>query len=548
MTDESASKFGEQAEKLTEKVECLTGKANKSKFGKVIRFASGIIKSVPGAEKIFSMSPSEFIPIENSIGEKKVILVFDDLERSNLNEVDVLGCINEYCENKLIKTIIVANEEKILNNVENKSVDDKVDSTDLPTKIKYSEIKEKIVTRTIKNIPDYENIIRQVVMEFQSNKTIYKEFLEEHVLDIINVFNCGESENIRSIKCAIQDFQRLFIELKNNGIDELLEYFNTFIAFTLMLKDEKIKKSEQYGYLFCDPALEKEYPGFYIKRYMFPSIKDWLIEGVWDDKNISEDICKILKTKKAEKPVDLVRYMDLIYLDEDVINAGLPDLIEMAYDGQLSIDEYIAIFRKLLWAKDISYNLPVEIDMEKLQEGVRICLDELSKSENLDSRVRSTIHPDSIDLMSGKEKEIYQEICLFRDNEVQMFAINKRKYLLALESGEINQLHECENKRFNIFDIDLAEANIDCYKSLKNADRTSFIDIFKNMWDSRSNSQELFKAESLDGFQKLQEMLLSNRDEESKNKYGIKAALSQIFIQDLTKIIETIKSNTKDEV
>ena len=48
------------------------------------------------------------------MNSKKVILVFDDLERSTLDEVAVLGCINEYCENKHIKTIIVANEEKIL--------------------------------------------------------------------------------------------------------------------------------------------------------------------------------------------------------------------------------------------------------------------------------------------------------------------------------------------------------------------------------------------------------------------------------------------------
>lgn len=39
--------------------------------------------------------------------------MFDDLERTNINEIDVLGCINEYCENKHIKTIIVANEDEI---------------------------------------------------------------------------------------------------------------------------------------------------------------------------------------------------------------------------------------------------------------------------------------------------------------------------------------------------------------------------------------------------------------------------------------------------
>ena len=71
------------------------------------------------------------MPISNRIFEKKVILVFDDLERTNISYTDLLGCINDYCENQGFNTIIVANEEKI----EDKSDDG----------LSYLEIKEKIV-------------------------------------------------------------------------------------------------------------------------------------------------------------------------------------------------------------------------------------------------------------------------------------------------------------------------------------------------------------------------------------------------------------------
>ena len=54
-----------------------------------------------------------FVPISNRMSDKKVILVFDDLERSNISCTDLLGCINDYCENQGFNTIIVANEEKI---------------------------------------------------------------------------------------------------------------------------------------------------------------------------------------------------------------------------------------------------------------------------------------------------------------------------------------------------------------------------------------------------------------------------------------------------
>ena len=54
-----------------------------------------------------------FIEIKNTIGEKPVILVFDDLERCCLDTVDVLGTINNYCENQKFHTIIVANQDKM---------------------------------------------------------------------------------------------------------------------------------------------------------------------------------------------------------------------------------------------------------------------------------------------------------------------------------------------------------------------------------------------------------------------------------------------------
>ena len=54
-----------------------------------------------------------FMDVKNEIDGKAVVLVFDDLERCNINLVDVLGTINSYCENQKFHTIIVANQMKI---------------------------------------------------------------------------------------------------------------------------------------------------------------------------------------------------------------------------------------------------------------------------------------------------------------------------------------------------------------------------------------------------------------------------------------------------
>lgn len=61
---------------------------------------------------------------------KKLVLVFDDLERSKQDKATFLGAINDYCENRNIKTIIIADEDHI-------------------SEDEYKEFKEKVISHTL---------------------------------------------------------------------------------------------------------------------------------------------------------------------------------------------------------------------------------------------------------------------------------------------------------------------------------------------------------------------------------------------------------------
>lgn len=549
VTDEKASQIGEGINRAAGKFEDMSDKLNKSKFGRFIHFAAEMAKKIPGADKVLALNPSECMPVEASIADKRVILVFDDLERSTLDEVAVLGCINEYCENKHIKTIIVANEEKILEKNFEQEADisqeagfDKTMHTDTVVKIKYSEIKEKIVVRTIKNIPDYKSIFTKIITDYNTQVEEYKNFLIENKMCLVSVFTSGSIANIRSIKCAIQDFQRVFIELRKKGIeDDLPIYFQTFVAYTLLIKTGRISKSEKYGYLFCDSEIEKEYPGYYVRRYMLSGVKEWLTEGKWNEKNICDDIDKMLEVKKGAEPKDLVRNLRLIDLEEDTIKKGLPEVLEMAYAGMLDIDDYITLLGNMYWARTISYELPEKPDMKKLEIGVEKCLESVCNSDDLDTRVREMIPPNDMHLLSEDEKRIYMKICDFRDKELQMFAINRRKYLRALKSGKMTEIYECENKRFNIFDDELALAVADCFKLLPNSERPPFSGVFCKMWNLRIGSQDLLIKESIPGLMKLNEGLCQIKSDEERKGCGLKAALTKNFMQDVEEIVTKMK-------
>ena len=158
-----AGKVQKHKEKLTASKPLL------SAVGDIVGNIIPGIKDVTGAA--LSLNLLDFITITNEVKtndtKKKVVLIFDDLERSKLGTLNVLGCINEYCENQGFNTIIVANEEKIESEGEdqNKQV------------ISYSEIKEKIVARTVQHQPDFEKTIHSVIEGHEWPDEGYRQFL-----------------------------------------------------------------------------------------------------------------------------------------------------------------------------------------------------------------------------------------------------------------------------------------------------------------------------------------------------------------------------------
>ena len=92
---------------------------------------------------------------------KTLVLVFDDFERSKQDKTILLGTINNYCENKKIKTILIADENHI---------DEEA----------YKEFKEKVISHTIKIAANYSEIIQCIVRDYKETVVGYCTFLEKH--------------------------------------------------------------------------------------------------------------------------------------------------------------------------------------------------------------------------------------------------------------------------------------------------------------------------------------------------------------------------------
>lgn len=90
-----------------------------------------------------------------------MVLVFDDFERCKIGVIDLLGIINTYVEDKRIKTIVIASED----NIEDEE--------------NYKTFKEKVVERTVKLDMEYRRIQQEMIEDYKTETSEYKEFLKK---------------------------------------------------------------------------------------------------------------------------------------------------------------------------------------------------------------------------------------------------------------------------------------------------------------------------------------------------------------------------------
>ena len=160
-----------------------------NKIGHLVKNLDGILESIPKVsnyknliKNAVSVNFLDFIKIKRQRDGKQVVLIFDDLERATMNMTDILGMINGFIETDHISTIIIANEKRI-------------DKDQNPDGLKYEDIKEKLVQRTINLKPNYEMVVPVLINDLKV-KNQYKTFLEEYQRPLIQLLSGLSKEGV----------------------------------------------------------------------------------------------------------------------------------------------------------------------------------------------------------------------------------------------------------------------------------------------------------------------------------------------------------------
>lgn len=166
-------------------------------------------KSARLTGKIFSsLLKSQGINLDNlktddlfNIYRPESIYIFDDLERCGMPIEASLGYINSFVENNNCKVIIIGNEEEIVRHA---------DKQEEPS---YKSIKEKIIGKTLRMMPETENALNYFLEQLQ--KVEGREFLKSQRNLIIQIYQTSKLDNLRILQQSLNDFERLYAYLEN---------------------------------------------------------------------------------------------------------------------------------------------------------------------------------------------------------------------------------------------------------------------------------------------------------------------------------------------
>lgn len=325
------------------------------------------------------------------------ILCFDDLERANVDVIDILGYINNFVEHDHIKTIIICNEKELSTKIKNSNVEMKtfiatylldkegaLTKTDRPMveqikdKIEYvfdkaneyERIKEKLIGETFEYAPEFNYIINGLLMRYENDTELIR-FLRENTSLIISTFNKSGTRNLRILKHALNDFKKIFEMVSKNYPNTSNRVLQTMLIFTIAVSFEikagkitkdkfvNIDSNEEYKSILVSSRVLSDNRQFYIKEFdsnyyynfkaeyrFFKFIEKYVRTRIFDMKTFKMDMEVIINTVDLDKLPAYKRLLTEEYwkIPDDQFVPAMEAILNNVKNGELELIDIVKLY------------------------------------------------------------------------------------------------------------------------------------------------------------------------------------------------------------
>lgn len=436
----------------------------------------GIASVIPkGVSSVLSVNFFDFVTVKNTVGKNKCfVLIFDDVERSQIDIVNLFGAINEYSENVGIKVILAANDEEI----KESEVEE------------YRRYKEKLVGRTLRLDADYQRIIASFVDHYQETAEGYRSFLQTNVSILQDVFFESNTNNLRTAKVVITEFERIYEIWKGINIPTELQEKILYNYCAICFENSAGTYDDKYEFKLFKKALEdnkkdhdeekiKKYDEQYSRwerEYQPESIRKWITTGEWNEEKIKADFGRygITETISPEK---MLLYGAIYNLTQDECEARLKDLINKAYVGELKCGEYALLLNLMSFLQQGKIDVNFEIDYEQVEAGLdmRIAYIKLHPNDS-EWEYACPLSSEQLNLLGVGARTVYDKFRNAYDHKM-VWEIRKQFIDYLIESYPANT----PRNYISSFDSELIEPFMRRYQQETSIERHSLIILLRNM-------------------------------------------------------------------
>ena len=325
------------------------------------------------------------------------VLCFDDLERANVDVIDILGYINNFVEHDHIKTIIICNEKELSTKLKSSNLEmktfiatylldkqDELNKTDKPIveKIRqkienvfdkandYERIKEKLIGETFEYAPKFDYIINGILMRYENNTDLIR-FLRENTRLIISTFERSGTRNLRILKHALNDFKKIYEMVNKSYPNTSHRVIQTMLIFTIAISFEikagkitkdkfiNIKDNEEYKSILVSSRILMDNRQFYIKEFdsnyyynfkseyrFFKFIEYYVRTRIFDMRIFKDNMETIRNTVDTENLPAYKRLLTEEYwkISDDEFDKVISDIIEDVKQGNLKLIDNVKIY------------------------------------------------------------------------------------------------------------------------------------------------------------------------------------------------------------
>ena len=528
----------------------------------------------------------EKIDYEDFFSVSDKVLCFDDLERANVDVIDILGYINNFVEHDHIKTIIICNEKELATKMKSENLEMKtfiatylldkqgeLNNNELPMveKIKdriekvfertndYERIKEKLIGETFEYAPKFDYIINGILMRYENNTRLVK-FLRENSNLIMTTFKRSGTRNLRILKQALNDFSKVFemtdkfFPNTNKVVMQTMLIFTIAASFEIKAgkitkeKFKQIEDNDEYKSILVSSRVLMDNRQFYIKEFdsnyyynfkteyrFFKFIEYYIRTRIFDMKYFKKDMEDAELASSGERNIPAYKKIlteEYWKISDDKFFDTIYEALDDVKKGSLELIEIAKLF--VYYVYFLNNNL-INYDIKELKKdfitGMNIATTHSKYFPNVNEEL------EKISIYNNSSEDINEVINSFNDLNNELL---EKEYEIKAEEifKNIPMKMEVFYERFDkeCMDIPLFKY-FDPYQMLQRISCAANEDIaiIRERMVKRAKLHPEIIKEEIKNMNSLKRMLL---DYVKGKETTIKTVILKGFIKDLDKIME----------